>query len=85
MNKNFDYNEHIFRSPKFKSVVDEAADFFIQKAENLQSTEFQCRFMILNGVEGDLVVPVEANLIRRYKPLWNMIVDGFGNHDPGSG
>jgi hypothetical protein len=41
--------------------------------------------MILNDVESDLVVPVEASLIRRYKPLWNMVVDGFGNHDPGSG
>ena len=41
--------------------------------------------MILNDVESDLVVPVEATLIRRYKPLWNVIVDGFGNHDPGAG
>jgi len=57
----------------------------LQQAENLQNTEFQCRFMILNDVESDLVVPVEASLIRHYKPLWNMIVDGFGNHDPGSG
>jgi hypothetical protein len=41
--------------------------------------------MILSGVEGDLVVPVEAELIRRYRPLWNTVVDGFGNHDPGAG
>lgn len=41
--------------------------------------------MILSGIEGDLVVPVEAELIRRHKPLWNTVVDGFGNHDPGSG
>lgn len=164
MRENFDYTEHIFRSPKFRSVVDEAVEFFIQtplqilpppvrfigggvyalyylggyelysdlsrlnqtdckypiyvgksvpqgwrtgrigisetpdlyhrlrehsrslqQVENLQSTEFQCRFVILNDVESDLVVPVEASLIRHYKPLWNMIVDGFGNHDPGSG
>jgi hypothetical protein len=32
-----------------------------------------------------LVVPVEAELIRRYKPIWNTVIDGFGNHDPGSG
>lgn len=41
--------------------------------------------MILDDVEGDLIVPVEAELIRKYTPLWNTVVDGFGNHDPGSG
>jgi hypothetical protein len=41
--------------------------------------------MILAGIESDLVVPIEAELIRRYKPIWNTVVDGFGNHDPGSG
>jgi len=30
MSKSFDYAEHIFRSPKFRSVVNEAADFFVQ-------------------------------------------------------
>ena len=30
-------------------------------------------------------MPVEAALIRRFKPLWNTVVDGFGNHDPGKG
>jgi hypothetical protein len=41
--------------------------------------------MILDDLESDLIGPVEAELIRRYKPLWNTVVDGFGNHDPGSG
>jgi hypothetical protein len=41
--------------------------------------------MILEGATSDLVVPVEAELIRRYAPLWNSVVDGFGNHDPGKG
>jgi len=40
---------------------------------------------ILNGLESGLIVPLEAELIRKYTPLWNSIVDGFGNHDPGSG
>jgi hypothetical protein len=160
----FDYKAHIFRSPKFRSVVDEAIKFFsktplqilpppdrfigggvyalyylgeyelysplsklnhedckypiyvgktvppgwrtgrvsssttpdlhqrlrehnrsLEQVENLKVDEFQCRFMILNDVESDLVVPVEASLIRQYRPLWNMVVDGFGNHDPGKG
>lgn len=57
----------------------------LQQATNIQADDFRCRFMILNEIESDLVVPVEAGLIRQYKPLWNMIVDGFGNHDPGAG
>ncbi|MCI0397815.1 MAG: Eco29kI family restriction endonuclease [Chloroflexi bacterium] len=160
----FDFSVHIFRSPKFRSVVREAIEFFmatplhsvppsmpfigsgvyglyytgglelyapiakvnrdgyvqpiyvgkavppgwrtarigssktpdlyrrlreharsIEQALNLQLEDFKCRFAILSDVEGDLVVPVEAELIRLYKPLWNMVIDGFGNHDPGSG
>jgi hypothetical protein len=57
----------------------------IQQAKNLQIGDFLCRFMILSGIESDLIVPVEAELIRRYRPLWNSVVDGFGNHDPGRG
>ena len=41
--------------------------------------------MILVGDEADLIVIVEAALIRKYNPLWNSYIDGFGNHDPGSG
>ncbi len=57
----------------------------INQASNLYIDDFKCRFMILSGVESDLVVPVEAMLIKLYKPLWNTVVDGFGNHDPGRG
>lgn len=57
----------------------------IHHANNLDVADFRCRFMILSGTEGDLLVPVEAELIRRYRPLWNIVVDGFGNHDPGAG
>jgi Eco29kI restriction endonuclease len=160
----FDYSLHIFRSPKFQSVVNEAIEFFtetplhrllpsgqflgpgvyglyyigtyelyakiaglnqdtciqpiyvgkavpsgwrrartrtsetfdlyqrlrehtrsIQQGANLDIDDFRCKFMILNGIESDLIVPVEAELIRRFMPLWNTVVDGFGNHDPGAG
>ena len=157
----FDYRLHVFHSPLFQSVVDEAIEFFdetpihelpppdsfvgpgvyalyylggfdlyaslnqetsrqpiyvgkavppgwrtarlqetnapvlyrrlrehaksIQQTTNLEVDDFRCRFMILSGIESDLVVPVEAELIRRYGPLWNSVIDGFGNHDPGSG
>lgn len=57
----------------------------IKQAKNLKLYHFKCRFMILDGTVGDIVVPVEAELIRRFIPIWNNLVDGFGNHDPGSG
>jgi Eco29kI restriction endonuclease len=28
---------------------------------------------------------VEAALIKLNRPLWNSVLDGFGNHDPGKG
>lgn len=57
----------------------------IQQANNLEAVDFHCRFMVLKEVESDLIVPVEAALIRKHHPLWNSIIDGFGNHDPGKG
>jgi hypothetical protein len=52
---------------------------------DLKLSDFRCRFMILAGIESDLIAPVEAGLIRKFRPLWNTTIDGFGNHDPGSG
>jgi hypothetical protein len=57
----------------------------IQDVKGLNISDFKCRFVILEDAEGDLVVPLEAELIRKYQPVWNTVVDGFGNHDPGSG
>ena len=57
----------------------------IASVGNLEVHDFRCRFMILNGVEMDLISAVESELIRTYIPLWNTVVDGFGNHDPGKG
>lgn len=41
----------------------------IQQGANLSIEDFRCRFMILNGIESDLIGPVEAQLIRKYTPL----------------
>lgn len=57
----------------------------ISAASNLEISDFLCRFMILENAASNLIGTVEAALIRYYKPLCNCIVDGFGNHDPGSG
>ncbi|MEM6614516.1 MAG: Eco29kI family restriction endonuclease [Cyanobacteria bacterium P01_C01_bin.72] len=55
----------------------------IKAAENLEVTDFKCRFVILEGEESSLIATAEAAIIRRYRPLWNSVIDGFGNHDPG--
>ena len=57
----------------------------IETVDNLELGCFQCRFIILNGEESDLISPLESRLINLYKPIWNSCVDGFGNHDPGKG
>lgn len=57
----------------------------IEQVLNLKLSDFSCRFAILADVETDLIPAIEAQLIRDFNPLWNTIVDGFGNHDPGKG
>lgn len=57
----------------------------IRQVSDIALKDFCCRFMFLTQEESDLVVPVEAEMIRRWRPLWNTVVDGFGNHDPGAG
>jgi hypothetical protein len=54
----------------------------IQQVNNLELTEFHCRYLVVD----DFWIPLaESLLIDMFSPLWNTIVDGFGNHDPGSG
>jgi hypothetical protein len=49
---------------------------------DLESRDFQCRYLVVD----DVWIPLaESLLIERFQPLWNVVVDGFGNHDPGSG
>ncbi len=52
---------------------------------NLKASDFNCKFVVLAGQEADLIGTVEAAMTRRYNPLWNSHIDGFGNHDPGKG
>lgn len=54
----------------------------IEQAENLELADFHCRFLIVD----DIWIPLgESLLIARFSPLWNKLIDGFGNHDPGRG
>jgi hypothetical protein len=54
----------------------------IREARSLNLADFACRYLIVD----DVWIPLgESLLIERFSPLWNLVIDGFGNHDPGSG
>lgn len=54
----------------------------VASAPNLKLSDFHCRYLVVD----DIWIPLgESLLIERFKPVWNRIVDGFGNHDPGKG
>lgn len=55
----------------------------VSVAKNLNISDFACRFVIFEGVSTEMIAAVEAALIKKHNPLWNSVIDGFGNHDPG--
>ena len=54
----------------------------LEAAENLRLLDFRCRYLIVVPVWVGLA---EQFLITHYRPLWNVLLAGFGNHDPGKG
>ena len=54
----------------------------VKAAHNLDINDFYCRILVVD----DIWIPLaESMLIDRFKPVWNRVLDGFGNHDPGRG
>lgn len=54
----------------------------VRAATNLNIEDFAVRWLVVD----DIWIPLgESALIREHRPVWNAIVDGFGNHDPGKG
>ncbi|MCC6341816.1 MAG: Eco29kI family restriction endonuclease, partial [Bryobacterales bacterium] len=54
----------------------------INQVENLSLSDFFCRYLAVD----DIWIPLGENLlIEMFSPLWNRVIEGFGNHDPGSG
>jgi len=54
----------------------------IKAAENLDINDFHCRFLVVD----DIWIPLgESLIIARFTPVWNSLIDGFGNHNPGKG
>ena len=54
----------------------------IEQAENLDLTEFRTRHLVVMPV---WITLAERFLIDHFRPIWNTVVEGFGNHDPGGG
>jgi hypothetical protein len=54
----------------------------IQAADTLDVADFTCRYLVVD----EIWIPLgESLMIAKFSPLWNLVVEGFGNHDPGSG
>jgi hypothetical protein len=54
----------------------------IDLATNLRIEDFFCRYLVVD----DIWIPLgESLLISKFAPVWNALIDGFGNHDPGNG
>jgi hypothetical protein len=65
------------------------ADRLIQHASSIRAAQtslniadFYCRYLIVNYVWIPLGETIVINLT---DPLWNVVVEGFGNHTPGKG
>lgn len=54
----------------------------IAAAQNLALEDFSCRCLLVEPVWIPLA---EQVLVQRFRPLWNTVIDGFGNHPPGKG
>jgi hypothetical protein len=49
---------------------------------SLAVKDFQARYLTVD----DIWIPLgESLLIAAFRPVWNIALDGFGNHDPGKG
>lgn len=54
----------------------------IEVTSSLKVKDFACRYLVVD----DIWIPLgESLLIESFAPIWNRVVDGFGNHDPGAG
>jgi len=52
----------------------------IKACGTLKLADFFCRYL----VSDDIWIPLgEALLIEKFQPLWNVLIDGFGNHPTG--
>lgn len=54
----------------------------IKRAENLELGDFRCRYLVVDEV---FIGLGERLAIYEFRPVWNVMIDGFGNNKPGKG
>jgi len=69
------------RSKALFSRLQEHAES-IRATDTLRIDDFTCRYLVVD----EIWIPLgESLMIAKFSPLWNLAVEGFGNHDPGAG
>lgn len=54
----------------------------VMSVPSLAIEDFSYRSLVVDDI---WITLGEAFVIQKFQPLWNQIVEGFGNHDPGAG
>ncbi|MGH2389470.1 MAG: Eco29kI family restriction endonuclease [Chloroflexota bacterium] len=60
--------------------LQEHAESIQLAAGTLRVEDFRCRYLVVTPL---WITMAERFLIEDFQPLWNIALDGFGNHDPG--
>jgi hypothetical protein len=63
----------------FKRLNEHAAS--IRQVSSLSLDDFRCRYLVVDEFWISLA---ESLLIESYRPLWNVVISGFGNHHVGT-
>jgi len=64
------------------SRLQEHSESISQAYTTLRVCDFFCRYLVTE----DIWIPLgESLLINEFSPVWNLVIEGFGIHDPGSG
>lgn len=54
----------------------------IEATKTLRIEDFVCRYLVVTPL---WITMSERFLLEHYRPVWNLCLEGFGNHNPGSG
>lgn len=54
----------------------------IEATASLRVSDFRCRYLVVTPL---WITMAERFLLEHYQPIWNVVLDGFGNHHPGKG
>lgn len=69
------------KSKSLSKRLKEHADSILA-TETLDIKDFTCRYLVVD----EIWIPLgESLMIAKFSPLWNLVMDGFGNHNPGKG